>query len=138
VKLPAGSYTLIASQIEPQEMPDKDPGAPPRLTISESEAGRHRLGSALGVGGIVAAALGSYLAIGALVATDGAPAASPSGLNEFFFVGVAGIAVGTGLMIGGFSLAAANRATPVAVDRMPTAVQRRGLTDMGVSLSGTF
>ena len=138
LKLPAGSYTLIATQVEEEETPDVDADAPSRLTISESEAGRHRLGSALGVGGIVAAAMGTYLVIGGLMASDGAPAASPSGLNELFFVGVAGIAVGSGLMIGGFSLAAANRATPVAVDRMPAVAQRRGPTEMGVSLTGTF
>jgi hypothetical protein len=138
VKLPAGSYTLIATQVEPEETPEVDTGAPPPPPISESEANRHRLGSALGVGGILAAAMGSYLVIGGLVASDGAPAASPSGLNELFFAGVAGIAVGAGLMIGGFSLAAANRATPVTVGQMPAAVQRRGLAETGVSLSGTF
>jgi len=138
LKLPAGSYTLIASQVERQETPGMDLGAPPRLTMSEPDAGRHRLGTALGVGGIIAAAMGSYLAIGALVARDGTQAAFPSGLNEFFFTGLAGIGVGAGLMIGGFSLAAANRTAPMAVDRLPTAVQRRGPTDMGVSLTGTF
>ena len=137
LKLPAGSYTLIATQVEPQEMPGRDVGAPPRFTISEAEATRHRLGSALGVGGIVAAAMGSYLAIGALVARDGTSAAFPSGLNEFFFAGLAGVGIGAGLIIGGFSLAAANRGAPMAVDRMPAAAQRRA-TDMGVSLTGTF
>jgi sulfite exporter TauE/SafE len=82
--------------------------------------------------------MGSYLAIGALLATDGAPAASASGVNEFFFAGVAGIAVGAGLMIGGFSLAAANRATPTAVDRTPPALPKRDPTGRGLSLSGTF
>lgn len=137
LKLPAGSYTLIASQVEQQEAPGMDVATPPRLTLSEPGGGRHRLGTALGVGGIVAAAMGSYLAIGALVARDDANAAFPSGLNEFFFAGLAGIGVGAGLMIGGFSLAAANRAAPVAADRMP-AVQRRVPTGMGVSLTGTF
>jgi hypothetical protein len=134
LKLPAGSYTLIATQVE---RPVVDATAPPRLTISESEADRHRLGSALGVGGIVAAAMGSYLAIGALVAHEGAE--SSAALNEFFYVGLAGIGVGAGLMIGGFSLAAANRGTPTTVERMPAAVQRRDpIGTRGVSLSGTF
>jgi len=132
LKLPAGSYTLIASQVERPEAP----GAPPPLPISESEARRHQLGSALGVGGIVVAAMGSYLAIGALVASG---AESSAGLNEFFYAGLAGIGVGAGLMIGGFSLAAANRATPTAVDRTAAAVQRRDPLGLGgVSLSGTF
>jgi hypothetical protein len=137
--LPAGSYTLIASQVEPREIPGRDLGATPRLTLSEPDAARHRLGNALGVGGIVAAAMGSYLAVGALVARDGTDAATfPSGLNEFFFAGLAGIGVGAGLIVGGFSLAAANRSPSVGVDRLPPVVQRRGPTEMGVSLSGKF
>jgi hypothetical protein len=139
VKLPAGSYTLIATQVERQEMPGTDVGAAPHLTMSEPDtAGRLRLGNALGVGGIVAAAMGSYLVIGALVARPNSHGEFLSGTSEFFYAGLAGIGVGAGLMIGGFSLAAANRGAPMAVDRMPTAVQRRGLTEMGVSLSGTF
>ncbi len=138
LKLPAGSYTLIASQVEPQEIPVSDLGATPRLTLNEPDAARHRLGTALGVGGIVAAAMGSYLAIGAVVARDDTPAAFSSGLNEFFFAGLAGIGVGAGLMIGGFSLAAANRSPSVGVDRLPPVAQRRGPTEMGVSLSGNF
>jgi hypothetical protein len=138
LKLPAGSYTLIATQVAGQEVPGRDLGAPLRLTISESEASRHRLGAALGVGGIIAAAMGSYLAIGALVTRDGTSAAFPSGLNDFFYAGLAGVGVGTGLMIGGFSLAAANRATPMAVERMPPTLPRRDPTGMGVSVTGTF
>jgi len=139
LKLPAGSYTLIATQVEPQETRGTDVGAAPRLTMSESDTtGRLRLGNALGVGGIVAAVMGSYLVIGALVARPSTHGEFLSGTNEFFYAGLAGIGVGAGLMIGGFSLAAANRGSPMAIDRMPTAVQRRAPTDMGVSLSGTF
>ena len=139
VKLPAGSYTLIASQVERQEVPGADLGAAPPLTTSEPDAaGRVRLGNALGVGGIVAAAMSSYLVIGALVARPSTHGEFLSGLDEFFYAGLAGIGVGAGLMIGGFSLAAANRNAPMAVDRTPTVVQRRGPTEMGVSLSGTF
>ena len=137
LKLPAGSYTLIATQGAPQETPGADVAAPPRLTMSDTDGSRHRLGTTLGIGGVVAAAMGSYLAIGALVARDGASGAFPSGLNDFFYAGLAGIGIGTGLMIGGFSLAAANPAPSTGVDRLPPA-PRRGATDMGVSLSGTF
>jgi hypothetical protein len=138
VKLPAGSYTLIATQVERQEIPGTDVGAPPPLTMSEPDISRHRLGNALGVGGIVAAVMGSYLVIGALVARPSTHGEFLTGVNEYFYAGLAGIGVGAGLMIGGFSLAAANRAAPMAVDRMPTAAQRRGPTEMGVSLTGTF
>ena len=126
MKLPAGSYTLVASQVEPPA---------PRAT--ESDIGRQRLGHAIGVGGIVAAALGSYLAVGALVARDGTQGEVVSGLNGFFFAGLTCIAVGGGLMIGGFSLAS-DRAPSTAVDRIPAVAQRRSLTDMGVSLTGKF
>lgn len=137
VKLPAGSYTLVASQVERQEMPGKDVGAPPPA-MADRDSARHRLGHALGVGGIVAAALGSYLTVGALVARDGTQPEVVSGLNGFFFAGLAGIGVGAGLMIGGFSLAASNPAPSTAIDRMPAVAQRRSPTDMGVSLSGSF
>src|SRR6185503_16610039 len=38
LKLPAGSYTLIASQIEQAEVPGVELRAPPRLTMSEPDA----------------------------------------------------------------------------------------------------
>ena len=126
VKLPAGSYTLTARQVEP-----------PAPKTSEPNRDRQRLGHALGMGGIVAAALGSYLAVGALVANDGTQAEVVPGLNGFFFAGLAGIGVGAGLMIGGFSLASANQTPTTGIDRIPATAQRRA-TDMGVSLSGSF
>jgi hypothetical protein len=139
LKLPAGSYTLIATQVERQETPGADLAAQPEVTMSEPDAGasRRRLGHALGASGVVATVIGSYLVIAALVARPTTHGEFLTGLDEYFYGGLAGIGVGTGLMIGGFSLAAANRATPLAVDRMPTVVQRRP-TDVGVSLTTTF
>lgn len=139
VKPPAGASPSIASQVEPQEMPRQDLGTPPPPTVGESDAARHRLGHALGIGGIVAAAMGSYLAIGALAAQGAAQGGeAASGLNGFFFAGLACIGVGGGLMIGGFSMAAANSTPTTAVDRMPAVAQRRALTDMGLSVTGSF
>ena len=138
LKLPAGSYTLIAIQPEPQEAQAKDLRVPDQVTTNEPDAARHKLGTVLGFGGILALAMGSYMTIGALAARDGTNGEFPSGLNGFFYAGLAGIGVGAGLTIGGFSLAAANRpATPAAVDRTPAVAERRG-QPMGVSLSGTF
>jgi hypothetical protein len=134
----AGASTSMASQVEPQQVPSKDLGAPPPPAMGEPDAARQRLGHALGIGGLVAAAMGSYLAIGALAAQDGTPAEAASGLNGFFFAGLACIGIGGGLMIGGFSLAAANRAPSTAIDRVPAVAQRRAPTDMGVSLTGSF
>jgi hypothetical protein len=137
LKLPAGSYTLIATQVERQETPGADLGAQPEDTTSEPDPSRRRLGNALGASGVVAAVIGSYLVIAALVARPSTHGEFLSARDEFFYGGLAGIGVGAGLMIGGFSLAAANRSTPMAVDRMPTVVQRRA-NDVGVSLTATF
>ena len=139
LKLPAGSYTLIATQIEAQETPGADLGAEPQPAMSDADASsRRRLGNTLGAGGVVAAVMGSCLVMTTLLARPNAHGEFLTGRTEFFYAGLAGIGVGAGLMIGGFSLAAANRATPMAVDRMPMVVGRRGLTEMGVSVTGNF
>jgi hypothetical protein len=143
LKLPAGSYTLTASQVAPQETPGAETlgaeiGAQPDLTTSEPNASRRRLGYDLGAGGVVAAVMGTYLVIATIVARPNTQGEFLTGRSEFFYAGLAGIGVGAGLMIGGFSLAAANRATPMAVDRIPTVAERRRPTEMGVSLAGTF
>jgi hypothetical protein len=139
VKLPAGASTSVPSQVEPQELPGKDIGTPPPSTMGESDAAaRHRLGYALGIGGIVAAAMGSYLAIGSVAAQNSTQTEVASGLNGFFFAGLACMGLGGGLMIGGFSMAAANRAPSTAIERMPVVAQRRGPTEMGVSLTARF
>jgi hypothetical protein len=135
VTLPAGSYTLVATQ---PESPPLNRDTAPSPKASESNGDRQRLGHALGIGGIVAAALGSYLTVGALVARDGTQTEVVSGLNGFFFAGLTCIAVGGGLMIGGFSLAASDRTPAMGVDRMPSVAPRRSLSDMGVSVSGRF
>ena len=137
LKLPAGSYTLIATQVEQQEAPVADLPAEPDVTTTEPDASRRRLGNALGAGGVVAAVMGTYLVITTIVARPDTHGEFLTGRTEFFYAGLAGIGVGAGLMVGGFSLAAANRAPSTAVDRMPT-VQRRGLGEVGVSLTGTF
>ena len=140
VKPPVESNTSVPSPIEPQlqVMPSKDLATPPPPTTSETNEARRQLGHALGIGGIVAAAMGTYLTLGALGVNDGTQAAGASGLNGFFFAGLACIGLGGGLMIGGFSMAAANGTPSTAVDRMPAVAQRRALTDMGVSLTGSF
>jgi hypothetical protein len=137
---PAGSSTIIANPVEPQVTPVKELGTPPPppLTMNEPDGTRRQLGYALGIGGVVAADMGSYLAIGALATQDGTQAGASSALNGFFFAGLACIGVGGGLMIGGFSMAAANRAPSTAIDRIPAVAQRRGPTDMGVSVTGRF
>lgn len=138
LKLAAGSYTLIATQVEPQEPQGADVEARADVTTSAPNASLRRLGNDLGAGGVVAAVIGTYLVVATIVARPTTHGEFLTGRTEYFYAGLAGIGVGAGLMIGGFSLAAANRATPTALDRMPTVAQRPGLTEMGVSLTGAF
>jgi hypothetical protein len=52
--------------------------------------------------------------------------------------GVAGLVGGTGLAIGGFSLAAANRAPSMELQRMPTTRPPPRGAGAGISLGGKF
>jgi hypothetical protein len=112
--------------------------AEPDLTASEDAASRRRLGQALGAGGVVAAVAGTYLVVATIVARPNTYGEFASGRSEFLVAGLAGIGVGAGLMIGGFSLAAANRPPSTAMDRVPAVLERRALGEMGVSLTGRF
>jgi hypothetical protein len=110
----------------------------PDLTASEDAASRRRLGQALGAGGVVAAVVGAYLVVATIGARPDTHGEFATGRTEFFVAGLAGIGVGAGLMIGGFSLAAANRPESGAKERVPAVVEGRALGEMGVSLTGKF
>ena len=112
--------------------------AEPDLAAREDAASRRRFGQALGAGGVVAAVAGTYLVVATLVARPNTFGEFATGRSEFLVAGLAGIGVGAGLMIGGFSLAAANRPPTVGMDRVPAVVEQRAFGEMGVSLSGKF
>ena len=141
-KLPAGTSSLTSGQAIQETLREQTPEAileaGPDLKASEDAASRRRLGQALGAGGFVAAVLGTYVVVAAIVARPTTHGEFATGRSEFFVAGLAGIGVGAGLMIGGFSLAAANRPESVATDRVPAVVERRTLSEMGVSLTGRF
>jgi hypothetical protein len=141
-KLPAGASPPTSGQVI-QETPREQPPeaileTEPDLAASEDAASRRRLGQALGAGGVVAAVVGAYLVVTTIVASPSTHGEFATGRTEFFVAGLAGIGVGAGLMIGGFSLAAANRPESGAMGRVPAVVEGRALGETGVSLTGRF
>jgi hypothetical protein len=140
-KLPAGANPSTSGQVieTPREQaPEAILQAEPDLTASEEAASRRRLGQALGAGGVVAAVAGTYLVVATIVARPETHGEFATGRTEFLVAGLAGIGVGAGLMIGGFSLAAANRPESVGLERVPAVAERRSLRETGISLTGRF
>lgn len=118
--------------------PIADPGEPIDHEEIEADASRRRMGQALGAAGALAAAVGTYLVSATLIARPNMFREFATGRAEYWVAGFAGIGVGAGLMLGGFSLATANRPAPVGMDRTPVIVDRQGLSESGVTLSGKF
>lgn len=118
--------------------PIADPGEPIDHEEIEADASRRRMGQALGAAGALAAAVGTYLVGATLIARPNMFREFATGRAEFWVAGFAGIGVGAGLMLGGFSLATANRPAPVGMDRTPVIVDRQGFSESGVTLSGKF
>jgi hypothetical protein len=136
LKLPIGGYTLLASQGERQSTQDVDLAAPMSLTVSEPNVTLRGLGTGIGIGGIVFAALGAFVAVAALV-TPLKGEDIDGGRAQVFLGGVATVGIGAGLIAGGFSLAAANRAPSMEVDP-PRLGHPRGPTGVALSFAGTF
>jgi hypothetical protein len=140
LKLPTGAYTLVASQGERQRTQDIALSAPLLLTVSEPNGALRDVGTVLGIAGIVIAAVGTFVTVGSLLAPSYQPGDDEvaGGRIAVFYGGLAGVAVGSGLIAGGFSLHAANLAPSMEVDRMATTGQPRGPTGASVSLRGSF
>ena len=137
LKLPAGPYRLVTSQGELQTTKDVELDAPLRLTVSEPSTTLHGLGVGLGIAGIVVASLGSLVAVSA-VATRGEGEELSGARNNILLSGLAGAAGGAGLIVGGFSLAAENRAPSLEVDRSPRLERLQRPAATGISLGATF
>jgi hypothetical protein len=140
LRLPTGAYTLVASQGERENTQDVALTAPLRLTVSEPNAALRHVGTVVGVAGIVIAALGTLVTVASLVGPTYQPGEDEDtqGRIAVFYGGLAGVAIGSGLIAGGFSLHAANRAPSMEVDRMATTGQPRGPTGASVSFRGSF
>jgi hypothetical protein len=140
LKLPTGTYTLVASQGERQNTQDIALSAPLRLTVSEPNAALRYTGLTLGIAGILIAAVGTFVTVGILVGPTHHPGDDEDTAARMgaFYGGLAAAAVGTGLIIGGFSLHAANRVPSMEVDRMAPTGPPRAPTGASLSLRGSF
>ena len=97
-------------------------------------------GTVMGITGIAAGAIGAFLIVAVLAAPPYPPGSdeAPPGRGGVLGMGVIGLAAGAGLAIGGFSLAAANRAPSMDLQRMPTTRPPAGGAGAGISVSGNF
>jgi len=137
LKLPVGPYRLVTSQGENHTTKDVDLDTGLSLKVSEPSSGLNSLGVGLGISGIVVAALGSLVAVYALAAP--AQAENLSGArNTVLYSGLAGAAAGSGLIVGGFSLAAENRAPSLELDRSPRLERLQRPAATGISFTKTF
>ena len=143
LKLRTGPYTLIASQGERLSMQGIELTDPLRLKVREPNAALSTVGTILGITGIAIASLGAFVTVASLVAQPrgGGPDAygeDTSARMGVMLLGIVGLAAGTGLGFGGFSLAAANRVPSMEVERLTAVGQSRGLARVGASFTGRF
>ena len=137
LKLPVGPYRLVTSQGDQHTTKDVDLDTELSLKVSEPSGGLHGLGLGLGISGVVVAALGSLVAVSALAAP--AEAESIAGArNTVLVMGLAGAAAGSGLIVGGFSLASENGAPSLELDRSPRLERLQRPAATGISLGKTF
>ena len=137
LQLPVGPYRLVTSQGDHHTTKDVDLDTELSLKVSEPGRGLHGLGLGLGITGVVVAALSSLVAVSALAAP--AQAESVAGdRNTVLVLGLAGAAAGSGLIVGGFSLATENRAPSLELDRSPRLERLQRPAATGISFAKTF
>lgn len=139
--LPKGSYTLVATRGAEQRTKEVDLTSAQVATVGRWDHAGRTMGTVLGVTGIVVGALGAFIMVGFFAQ----PALSPDADEDteakisLLGLGLLGVAGGTGLAIGGFSMASSNRAPSLEVDRMPSSRPAPPpSTATGLSLSGKF
>jgi len=143
LKLRTGAYTLIASQGERLSTRGIELTDPLRLKVREPNAALSTLGTILGITGIAMASLGAFVTVASLGADNGGGGADSYGEDssarmQVLLLGILGLAAGSGLGFGGFSLAAANRVPSMEVERLPPAGPSPGLARVGASFIGRF
>ena len=140
LELPKGAYTLIASRGDEHRTKEVELTWSQILKVGTWDGKARTTGIALGITGIIVGAIGAFITV-VSIAYPG-----PGGDHEdlgntratVVFAGVVGLAGGTLLTFGGFSLVAANRAPSMELERMPmTRPPARG-AGAGISLTGKF
>jgi hypothetical protein len=141
LSLPKGSYTLVASRGAEQRAKEVDLTSSQVATVGRWDHAGRTMGTVLGVTGIVVGALGALIT-GAFLAE---PAPPPGGDEDteakmtVLWLGILGLAGGTGMAIGGFSMVSSNRAPSLEVDRMPASrPSPPPSAATGLSLGGKF
>jgi hypothetical protein len=141
LNLPKGSYTLVASRGAEQRTKEVDLTSSQVATVGRWDHAGRTMGTVLVVTGIAAGALGALIT-GAFVAE---PAPPPGGDEDtaakmtVLWLGVLGLAGGTGMVIGGFSMVSSNRAPSLEIDRMPSSrLSPPPSAATGLSLGGRF
>jgi hypothetical protein len=139
LKLKKGAYTLIASRGDDHRSKQVELTSSQILKMGQWDGGIRAFGTVMGITGIVVGAMGAFITVASIVSPS--PGPDDEDLDNsgtlVALLGVAGLAAGTGLMIGGFSLAAKNRAPSMDLERMPTTHPPAGGA-AGISLSGKF
>jgi hypothetical protein len=140
LKLQKGTYTLIAIRGDEHNTQEVELTSSQVLRVGKMDGVARTMGTAMGITGIIVGALGAFVAVAVLAKPPPPPDSdevSP-GRAGVFWMGIAGVAAGTGLAIGGFSLAAANHAPSMDLRPMPFTRPPPGGAGAHISLSGKF
>ncbi|HMJ13376.1 MAG TPA: hypothetical protein VK524_18285 [Polyangiaceae bacterium] len=140
LKLQKGAYTLIASRGDEHRTKEVELTSPQMLRVGKWDGVARTTGTVMGITGIIMGAIGALITVAYVAAPPLAPGEEDLGNNRalVLWAGIGSLAVGTGLTIGGFSLAAGNRAPSMGLFPMPTTRPPAGGAGAGLSLSRTF
>jgi hypothetical protein len=140
LELQKGTYTLIAIRGAERNTQEVELTSSQVVRIGETHGVARTMGIAMGITGVILGALGGFVTVAILAA----PAPPPDSDEDtqakmgVFMLGLAGLAAGTGLAIGGFALAAANHAPSIDLRPMPLSRPPPGRAGANISLSGKF
>jgi hypothetical protein len=140
LELQKGEYTLIASRGDDQRTKEVELTSSQILKVGEWDGRVRTFGTILGITGIVVGTLSTLVTVAMAMSSGGSAGgdASTDSTPGILLIAPAGIVVGLGLTIGGFSLAAANRAPSMGLDRMPMTYPPPGSPAACLSWSGQF
>jgi hypothetical protein len=140
LELQKGTYTLIASRGDEHRTKEVELTSSQLLRVGQWDGVARTTGIVMGITGLIVGAIGAFITVGSFVAPS--PGPDDEDLDntgtKVLFAGMAGLAAGTGLAIGGFSLAAGNRAPSMDLERMPTSRPPAPGAGAGISLGGKF
>ena len=121
LELQEGAYTLMASRGDYQRTKDVELTSSQVLKVGEWDGAVRTFGTMMGITGIVVGTLSTLVTV-AMAGSSGTGSganASTDSTPGILLLAPVGILVGLGFTIGGFSLAAANRAPSMDLVRMP-------------------